>query len=159
MRRSVQPTLDDISDAVNILRLPYVLGALITDSLPKKGIRFYCERWPKLYFMQKAWRTNVQGNSPGATFSFNNIILFSFQIPYLPTSIIKPCSISACHYLISAKLWANTCHIPSALFGFHFIIWLYDTRICRMCNAQIHGVIFHSWVFYRPAFSKCLGSL
>ena len=157
MRRSVQLTLDDISDAVNIIRLPCVLGALITDSLPKKGIKFYCEHWPKLYFMHKTRCTNVQGNSTGATFTFNNIILFSFQILYLPTSIMKPRSNSACHFLISAKLWANTCHIPSSLFGFHFIIWVYNTHICRVYNARIRGVIFIYGYFINQHFLNAWG--
>lgn len=99
--------------------------------------------WPRLYFVQKIWGTDIQQMSMGGTFTFNNIILFSPQIPYLTTSIMEQWTNSARHFLYFSNNYEQFMSSTiSILWGFHFIIWLYNTHKCRVSHVQTPGVIF-----------------
>lgn len=107
--------------------------------------------------VQKIGGTGSQNMSKGATFTFNNVILFSSPILCLTKSIMKLWTNSVCQFLYSSNNYKEElvkCNQHSV--RLHFIICLYNTHICRVSFVQLPGVIFmHGYFKDQPSLNAC----
>lgn len=105
--------------------------------------------------VQKIGVTGSQNMSKRATFTFNNVILFSSPILCLTKSIMKLWTNSVCQFLYFSNNYEEElvkCNQYSV--RLYFIIWLYTTHICRVSFVQLPGVIFiHGYFKEQPSLN------